>query len=127
MASIPLREPQFTQVQLTGPADAVARLMENLSTAGEVIFGPVQQPARGGEVTCTAQMVTHPSPGAEAGRPTASVTVQTVLEVEQEVLPDSAAAHHIEASITTAVQALPGVLGATSRCIAVVGLPTARE
>lgn len=119
--------PEFTQVQLTGPAEAVERLMHNLSGMGEIIFGPVQQPARGGDITCTAQLVTHPSPGPVTGRQTVSVTVQTVLEVEPGALADRAAAQHVEASVSAAVQALPGVLEASSRYVSAVGLPTVRE
>ena len=114
-------------MQLTGPAEAVDRLMQTLSGMGEVIFGPVQQPARGGDVTCTAQVVTHPSPGTVTDRQSVSVTVQTVLEVEPGALADPAAAQHVEASVSAAVQALPGVLKASSRYVSAVGLPTVRE
>ncbi|MER5615908.1 hypothetical protein [Streptomyces sp. NPDC002215] len=122
--------PAFTQVQLTGPADAVARLMETLSGVSEVIFGPVLQPGRGGDVSCTAQVVTHPSPEPLARSQTVSVTVQAVLEVESGTLrelPGPTAAQHVEASVTAAVSALPGVRTASSRFVSAVGLPATRE
>lgn len=117
--------PAFTQVQLTGPADEVARLMEKLSSVSEVVFGPVLQPGRGGDVSCTAQLVTHPSPRLEGQ--TVSVTVQAVLEVEAGELADPAADEHLEASVTAAVAALPGVRKASSRYVSAVGLPAAQE
>ena len=122
--------PAFTQVQLTGPADAVAQLMERLSGVGEVIFGPVMQPARGGDVSCTAQVVTYPSPATVAEGQTVSVTVQSVLEVEPGALPglpEPAAAQHMEAVVAAAVEGLPGVRKASSRYVCAVGLPAARE
>jgi len=126
----PAGEPAFTQVQLTGPADAVAQLMEHLSGVSQVIFGPVLQPGRGGDVSCTAKVVTHPSLEPVADGQTVAVTVQTVLEVEPGTLPglpDPAAARHVEASVTTVLQALPDVRKASSRYVSAVGLPTARE
>lgn len=66
MSAMGVSGPVITQVQLTGPADEVSRLMQVLSGVSEVIFGPVMQPGRGGDVSCTAQVVTHP-PRAGAG------------------------------------------------------------
>lgn len=119
--------PAFTQVQLTGPADAVARLMETLSGMSEVIFGPVLQPARGGDVSCMAQVVTHPSAEPPAEGQSVSVTVQSVLEYAPGTLLDPAAAERVEASVTDAVLGLPGVRRASSRVVSAVGLPAARE
>ncbi|WP_440580944.1 hypothetical protein [Streptomyces sp. PT19] len=120
-------EPAFTQVQLTGPADAVARLMETLSGMSEVIFGPVLQPARGGDVSCMTQVVTHPAAERSAGGQSVSVTVQSVLEYAPGILVDAAAAERLETSVTDAMQGLPGVRRATSRVVSAVGLPAARE
>jgi hypothetical protein len=114
-------------VQLTGPADAVDRLMETLSGMSEVIFGPVLQPARGGDVSCTAQVVTHPSPAPPAEGQSVSVTVQSVLEIVPGTLLDPAAAQRVEASVTDAMLGLPGVRRASSRVVSAVGLPAARE
>ncbi|MGZ2361504.1 hypothetical protein LRE75_33305 [Streptomyces sp. 372A] len=119
--------PAFTQVQLTGPADAVAQLMETLSGMSEVIFGPASRPAPGGDVSCTAQVVTHPSSEPPAKDQNASVTVQSVLEVAPGTFLDAVAAQHAEASVTDAMLRLPGVLRASSRIVSAVGLPAARE
>ncbi|WP_405787201.1 hypothetical protein OG753_04090 [Streptomyces sp. NBC_00029] len=130
MSAMGVSGPVITQVQLTGPADEVSRLMQVLSGVSEVIFGPVMQPGRGGDVSCTAQVVTHPSPEpVPAGRP-ASVTVQVELEVEADAvpgLPGTATARQVEESVAVAVSALPGVRGVSSRLVASVGLPAARE
>lgn len=119
--------PAFTQVQLTGSADAVAEVLETLNGRYEVIFGPVLRPARGGDVSCTAQVVTHLSPEPVAEEQSVSVTVQSVLEVAPGALLDPNAAQRMEASVTDAVQGLPGVRTASSRVVSAVGLPAARE
>ncbi|MFH8257786.1 hypothetical protein [Streptomyces roseolus] len=119
--------PAFTQVQLTGPADAVGRLMETLSGMSEVIFGPVLQPARGGDVSCTAQLVTHSPAEPPAEGQSVSVTVQSVLEVAPGALPDPAAAQRLEVSVTEAMMGLPGVRRASSRIVSAVGLSAAQE
>ncbi|MFI9772764.1 hypothetical protein ACIHJG_38895 [Streptomyces sp. NPDC052415] len=112
---------------MTGPADAVARLMEALSGMSEVIFGPVLQPARGGDVSCTAQVVTHPSAEPPADGQGVRVTVQSVLEVAPGTLSDPAAAQRVEVSVADAVLGLPGVRSASSRVVSAVALPAARE
>jgi hypothetical protein len=130
MSDMPSAGPAFTEVKLTGPADEVARLMEFLSGAAEVIFGPVMQPGRAGDVSCTAQVVTHPSAGPVPAGQRAVVTVQVGLEVEPSVplgLPGTAAAEQVENSVAAAVSALPGVRGVRGRLVAVVGPPAARE
>ncbi|MEU7028984.1 hypothetical protein AB0A60_20120 [Streptomyces sp. NPDC046275] len=93
----------------------------------EIIFGPVLQPARGGDVSCTAQVVTHPSAEPPAEGQSVSVTVQSVLEVTPGALPDPAAAQRVEALVTDAMLGLPGVRKASSRIVSAVGLPSARE
>ncbi|MGW6144428.1 hypothetical protein [Streptomyces sp. NPDC055140] len=121
--------PAFTQVQLTGPAEEVARLMQTLTGTCEVIFGPIVQPARGGEVSCTAQLVSHPSPAPVAKGQSASVAVQAVLEVGPDAipgLPSPEAVQQVEAAVSAAVSALPGVRGASSRVVSAVGLPAGR-
>ncbi|MFF8617163.1 hypothetical protein [Streptomyces sp. NPDC015350] len=130
MSDMASPEPAFTEVKLAGPADEVARLMQILSSATEVIFGPVMQPGRAGDVVCTAQLVAHPSAGAVPAGQSASVTVQVELEVEAGVfpgLPGTAAAEQVEKSVAAAVSALPGVLGSSGRLVAAVGLPPGRE
>ncbi|MFE9468587.1 hypothetical protein ACFYNW_34050 [Streptomyces virginiae] len=130
MSDMPSPGPAFTEVKLTGPADEVARLMQLLSGAGEVIYGPVTQPHRAGDVSCTAQLVTHPSSGPVSAGPSTSLTVQVGLEVGPGVvagLPGAAAAEQVEQAVVAAVSALPGVRGASGRLVAAVGLPPARE
>ncbi|WP_327411191.1 hypothetical protein OG458_42420 (plasmid) [Streptomyces sp. NBC_01281] len=117
----------FTEVQLTGPADAVAQLMATLSGVSEVIFGPVVQPARDGQVTSTAQVVTHASPGAVADGQRVSVTVQSVLDVAPGTLTGSQPAQRMEEAVTDAVRGLTGVQEARTRVVAAVGLPAAQE
>ncbi|MGW6203706.1 hypothetical protein ACWF9B_08680 [Streptomyces sp. NPDC055089] len=122
--------PAFTEVKLTGPADEPARLMQILGGAAEVIFGPVMQAGRGGNVSCTAQVVTHPSTGPVSEGRTSLVTVQVELEVEPGVpvgQAGTAAAEDLEKSVAAAVSALPGIRGASGRLIAAVGLPEAQE
>ncbi|MBM9624740.1 hypothetical protein [Streptomyces zhihengii] len=121
---------EFTQVQLTGPADAVARLMEHLSGVGEVIFGPVSQPAAGGNVLCTAQLVTRPpavSPAGPVSGQRAVVTVQSVLELDPVALEAEDAAEGVASSVAEAAGRLPGVRAASARLVAVGGLPGVRE
>ncbi|MFE4304861.1 hypothetical protein ACFRR6_02095 [Streptomyces sp. NPDC056891] len=129
MSDMPSPGPAFTEVKLTGPADEVARLMQLLSGAAEVIFGPLTQPYRAGDVSCTAQLVTHPSAPVSDGQ-IALLTVQVGLEVEPgtiEGLPGAAASEQVEKAVAAAVSALPGVRGASGRLVAAVGLPTVRE
>ncbi|MFI6555994.1 hypothetical protein ACWGBY_10005 [Streptomyces griseus] len=129
MSDIPSPGPAFTEVKLTGPADEVARLMRLLSGVGEVIYGPVTQPHSAGDVSCTAQLVTHPSSGQVPAGQSVSLIVQVELEVGPgtvEDLPGEAAAEQVEA-VVGAVSALPGVRGASGRLVAAVGRPTARE
>lgn len=130
MSDMPSPGPAFTEVKLTGPADEVARLMQLLSGAAEVIFGPLTQPYRAGDVSCTAQLVTHPSPRPVSDGQSALVTVQVGLEVEPGAiagLPGAAASEQVEKAVAAAVSALPGVRGASGRLVAAVGLPLARE
>ncbi|MEU9420193.1 hypothetical protein [Streptomyces sp. NPDC048272] len=130
MSDMPSPGPAFTEVKLTGPADEVARLMQLLSGAGEVIYGPVTQPHRAGDVSCTAQLVTHPFPGPVSAGQSTSLTVQVGLEVGPGALaglPGAAAAEQVEQAVVAAVSALPGVRGASGRLVAAVGLPLARE
>lgn len=120
--------PAVTQVKLTGPADEVARLMTELGDSCEIIFGPVEQPDRGGNVTCTAQVVTHPSARAPADGQTVHVTVQAVLKVAAGALPGTGAAQQVEDSVTRALEAgLPEVQQVSTRFISAVGLPAERE
>ncbi|MFJ5635285.1 hypothetical protein ACIQF5_21945 [Streptomyces goshikiensis] len=130
MSDMPPPDPAFTEVKLTGPADEVARLMQLLSGAAEVIFGPSTQPHRAGEVSCTAQLVTHPSAKPVSDGQSALLTVQVGLEVEPgatEGLPGAAASERVEKAVAAAVSTLPGVRVASGRLVAAVGLPAARE
>ncbi|MEV0965503.1 hypothetical protein AB0J25_23480 [Streptomyces sp. NPDC049910] len=101
--------------------------MEHLSGVSEVVFGPVLQPGRGGDVSCTAQVVTHPSPLPAADGQSVAVTVQTVLEVGPATLPNPASPQHVEALVSAAVEGLPGVRKVSSRYVSAVGLPAVRE
>ncbi|MFE8940962.1 hypothetical protein ACFYNX_26195 [Streptomyces sp. NPDC007872] len=130
MSDKPSPGPAFTEIKLTGPADEVARLMRLLSGVGEVIYGPVTQPHRAGDVLCTAQLVTHPSPDPMSAGQSTSLTVQVGLEVGPGALtglPGTAAAEQVEQAVVAAVSALPGVRGASGRLVAAVGLPPTRE
>ncbi|MFF3263999.1 hypothetical protein ACFYWO_33110 [Streptomyces sp. NPDC002932] len=69
ISDIPSHGPAFSEVKLTGPADEVARLMHLLGSAGEVIYGPVTQPHRAGDVS-----VTHPSSGPVSAGQSVSLT-----------------------------------------------------
>ncbi|WP_406408729.1 hypothetical protein [Streptomyces sp. NBC_01643] len=127
MSAISVPDPEFTQVQLTGPLDAVGRLMTLLGSEAEVIFGPVMEPALGGDVSCVARVVTRPVPRTPSAGQTVSVTVQTVLEANTDAmpgLPDAAAAQQVEESVTAALAGLPGVQQVSSRMVAAVGLPS---
>ncbi|MCZ1011953.1 hypothetical protein [Streptomyces lydicus] len=114
--------PAFTKVQLTGPPEAVSRLMEALGRAGELIFGPVTaEPDARGDVSSTARMVTHPRDQAPTASRVRLVTVQTALEVDAEARPG------LEESVVRSLENLPGVLQASSRVIADVSLPDPRD
>ncbi|EGE39501.1 hypothetical protein GTY83_00420 [Streptomyces sp. SID4928] len=116
--------PAFTEVRLAGPADEVARLMRLLSGVGEVIYGPVTLPRRGGDVSCTAQLVTHPVSGPVPAGQSVSLIVQVGPDTLAD-LPGEAAAEQVEA-VVGVVSALPGVRGKGARLVAAVGRPPAR-
>jgi len=72
----------FIQMKLTGPPGAVDRLMVLLSGKAEVIFDSRSGPDARGEVTCTAEVVTHPGHDHVPERPgRATVTLQAVLDI----------------------------------------------
>ncbi|MFD7861621.1 hypothetical protein [Streptomyces sp. NPDC059783] len=130
MSDMPSPGPAFTEVKLTGRADEVARLMQLLSGEAEVIFGPLTQPSRAGDVSCTAQLVTHPSSAPVSDGQNVLLTLQVGLEVGPGAfadLPGATASEQVEKAVAAAVSALPGVRGADVRLVAAVGLPTGRE
>ncbi|MFE7451488.1 hypothetical protein, partial [Streptomyces griseus] len=99
MSDMPSPGPAFTEVRLTGPADEVARLMGLLSGVGEVIYGPVTLPHRAGDVSCTAQLVTHASSGPVPAGQSMSLIVQVGLEVGPGTLADLPGEAAVEAVV----------------------------
>ncbi|MFI8186719.1 hypothetical protein ACIF70_40490 [Actinacidiphila glaucinigra] len=119
-------EPAFTRVQLTGPPGEVDRLMAVLASMSEVVFDSRSEPDARGDVSCVAQVLTHPSPAGPVADGRVSVTVQAVLEADAQALPglpDAAAAQRVEESVSAALVALPGVTAVASRLVAAVGVP----
>lgn len=116
-------ESSYTKIQLSGPPEAVARLMVALSGVGEIIFDHRSAPDARGEVTCTARVaILAPSRlGGDAPRRGEAV-MQSTLEIGPDRwhgLGEQAGAKQLEAAAAAALTALDGVHGARSRLVAV--------
>ncbi|MFI8194517.1 hypothetical protein ACIF8T_38370 [Streptomyces sp. NPDC085946] len=128
-------EPFYTQVQLSGPPEAVNRLMAALSGAGEVIFDHRSAPDVRGDVQCTAEVVTYGTPGPQAmsgpqavsGR--AEAIVQSTLQLDTGRWPglgQDEGSRRLEDGTAAALAAVEGVQGASSRLVAVMPAAAAR-
>ncbi|MFG3207348.1 hypothetical protein [Streptomyces sp. NPDC048192] len=121
--SMPEQAPQYTKVELSGPPEAIARLMAALGEAGEVIFDHRSAPDARGDVTCTARvatLATQQQPAQVSGA--ADVVVQSRLSVDAARWPglgQAAGAQRLETSVAAAVTALDGVDAARARLVAV--------
>ncbi|MEV5433177.1 hypothetical protein [Streptomyces sp. NPDC052701] len=119
-------DPSYTRIHLSGPPEAVARLIAALGAAGEIIFDHRSAPDARGDVVCTAQVVTYdgPQPVMVSGK--AEAVVQSVLGIDAGRWPGlagQAAAHELEESAAAALAGLEGVHEARSRLVAVAPTP----
>ncbi|MFD3456323.1 hypothetical protein ACFWVC_29645 [Streptomyces sp. NPDC058691] len=101
------------------------RLKSIRAGVAEVVFNSRSEPDIRGDVSCVAQLLTHPAPIAPAPHGIVSVTVQAVLKADAQALPglpDPAAAHRVEEPVPPALAARPGVRTVTTRLVATVGV-----
>lgn len=116
-------ESSYAKVQLSGPPEAVARLMAALAGVGEIVFDHRSAPDARGDVACTARVATLAPfrPGGDApGR--GEAVVQSTLEIDPGCwhgLGEQAGTEQLEAAAAAALTALDGVHGARSRLVAV--------
>lgn len=117
-------QPSYSAVKLSGPPEAVARLMAALATAGEIIFDHRSAPDARGDVACTAKVVTYEAAGERAVPGQTEVVVQSTLRLDTECRPglgQAEGARRLEEDATAALAAVEGVRGvAGSRLVAVV-------
>ncbi|MFI2437132.1 hypothetical protein [Streptomyces sp. NPDC018693] len=115
-------QPSYSAVKLSGPPEAVARLMAALAAAGEIIFDHRSAPDVRGDVACTAKVVTYEAAGEQAGQ--AEVVVQSTLRldtVRRPGLGQDEGARRLEEDATAALAAVEGVREVVaSRLVAVV-------
>ncbi|MER5372694.1 hypothetical protein [Streptomyces sp. NPDC002553] len=109
---------------MSGPPEAVARLMAALAAAGEIIFDHRSAPNMRGDVACTAKVVTYEAAGEEAVPGQAEVVVQSTLRIDTARRPDLGqheGARRLEEDATAALAAMEGVQGVVgSRLVAMV-------
>jgi hypothetical protein len=117
-------QPSYSAIKLSGPPQAVARLMTALSTAGEIIFDHRSAPDARGDVACTAKVVTYEAAGQEAAAGQAEVVVQSTLRLDTVCRPGlgrDEGARRLEEDTTAALAAVEGVQEVVgSRVVAVV-------
>ncbi|MFI9772747.1 hypothetical protein ACIHJG_38800 [Streptomyces sp. NPDC052415] len=122
--SLQTKQPSYSAIKLSGPPQAVARLMAALATAGEVIFDHRSAPDARGDVTCTAKVVTYEAAGHEAVAGQAEVVVQSTLRLDTAYRPglgQDEGARRLEEDATAALAAVEGVQDVVgSRLVAVV-------
>lgn len=122
--SLQTTQPSYSAVELSGPPEAVARLMAALATAGEVILDHRSAPNARGDVACTAKVVTYEVTGEEAMPGQAEVVVQSTLHLDTARWPgvgEDEGARRLEENVTAALAAVEGVHGVVgSRLVAVV-------
>ncbi|WP_330342663.1 hypothetical protein [Streptomyces sp. NBC_00557] len=124
------KAPQYTKVELSGPPEAIARLMAALGEAGEIIFDHRSAPDTRGDVACTARVATLSAPQQPVqASGTAEVVVQSRLSVDAARWPglgEPEGARRLEASTAAALAALDGVDAAEGRLVAVTWPSAAR-
>ncbi|MEV5426350.1 hypothetical protein AB0K85_26850 [Streptomyces cellulosae] len=116
--------PSYTKVQLSGPPEAVGRLMAALGGAGQIIFDSRTKPDARGEISCTARVATLPVPRPVTAGGRAEVVMQCALTVDTGSWPGvegGEGAGRLEEDSRSALAGLPGLLAAHSRVIAVTG------
>jgi hypothetical protein len=122
--SLQTAQPSYSAVHLSGPPQAVARLMTALAAAGEVIFDHRSAPDARGDVACTAKVVTYEAAGQEAAAGQAEVVVQSALRVDTGRRPglgQDEGARQLEEDACAALAAVEGVQQVVgSRVVAVV-------
>lgn len=114
-------EPAYTRIQMSGPPEAIARLMAALSGVGEIIFDHRSAPDDRGDVVCTARVASLiPRLPGDAPGPMDAV-VQSTLGIEPGCMPgltEQGGAEQFEAAAASALTALDGVHSARSRLVA---------
>ncbi|MEE1736414.1 hypothetical protein PUR49_07860 [Streptomyces sp. BE147] len=121
--SLQSSEPSYSAVELSGPPEAVARLMAALAAAGDVIFDHRSAPDVRGDVACRAKVVTYES-GHSAGSGQAEAVVQSTLRLDPVARPglgQDEGARRLEEDAAAALAAVEGVSEVVgSRVVAVV-------
>ncbi|MFD7552597.1 hypothetical protein [Streptomyces sp. NPDC059816] len=121
--SLQTSQPSYSAVELSGPPEAVARLMTALAAAGEVIFDHRSAPDVRGNVACRAKVVTY-----EAGEPTGAWQTEAVVQstlrfdtVRRPGLEQDEGARRLEEDAAAALAGVEGVSEVVgSRLVAVV-------
>lgn len=120
-------DPSYTRVELSGPPEAVARLMTALAGVSEVIFDHRSAPDDRGDVACTARVVTYDGaagPQPVSGR--AEAVVQSTLRLDTARWPglgEEDGTQRLEDGAAAALAGVEGVDEASSRLVAVVPSP----
>ncbi|MFD6329224.1 hypothetical protein ACFWGI_06545 [Streptomyces niveus] len=125
-------EPSYCKVQLSGPPEAVGRLMAALAGAGEIIFHHRSAPDDRGAVDCTARVATYGATGVqmvgEEGAGQVEAVVQSTLRLDAARWPGlggRAGTQQLEDSAVAALATVEGADTVSSRLIAVTA-PAAR-
>ncbi|MET8816449.1 hypothetical protein ABZW47_31170 [Streptomyces sp. NPDC004549] len=121
--SLQTPEPSYVKVQLSGPPEAVSRLMAALAGAGEVIFDHRAAPDARGDVECRAKVITYGAAGTDSVSGHAAAVVQSVLRVDTgrwPALGEAEDARRLEESTAAALCGVQGVGEVNSRLVAVV-------
>lgn len=122
-------EPSYTRVQLSGPPQAVARLMAALGGAGEIIFDHRSEPDVRGDVACTARVATYGAPGPQPAPGRAAAIMQNTLSLDAARWPltgERGDTQRLEACADAALSAVEGVHAVSSRLVAVTPSASAR-
>ncbi|MGZ2361700.1 hypothetical protein LRE75_34340 [Streptomyces sp. 372A] len=122
--SEPLSQPSYSAVELSGPPQAVARLMAALATAGEVIFDHRSAPDVRGDVACRAKVVTYDAAGTAVQARQVEAIVQSTLLLDtmrRTGLGQGEGSRQLEEDAAAALAAVEGVAEVVgSRLVAVV-------
>lgn len=122
-------EPSYTRVQLSGPPQAVARLMAALGSAGEIIFDHRAEPDVRGDVECTARVATYSAPGPKQAPGRTAAVMQSTLILDAVCWPltdECGDTQRLEACADAALSEVEGVHAVSSRLVAVTAPASAQ-
>ncbi|MEU8733605.1 hypothetical protein AB0C68_30020 [Streptomyces tendae] len=116
-------EPAYTKVQMSGPPEAVARLMAVLGGSCEIIFDHRADPNARGDVSCTARVVTYGADRTQALSGRAEAVVQSTLFLDTARWPglgEDEGTQRLENGAAAALAAVTGVRTVSSRLVALM-------